>query len=138
MTEVSRDIKWIKTFIVAAKYQNFRKTPAELFLTQPAITKHIRRLEETLHIQLFERVGNKITFTSAGHHFLPFAREMITKYEQGLDDFESWKQGYKRKLMIAAAPQTASSFLPLVLRNFMNDEVSNFINFLKDAMSECP
>jgi LysR family transcriptional regulator, repressor for citA len=50
---------------------------------------------------LFERVGNKITLTSAGHHFLPFAREMITKYEQGLDDFESWKQGYKRKLMIA-------------------------------------
>ena len=42
------DIKWMKTFIVAAKYENFRKASEELFLTQPAITKHIKRLEENL------------------------------------------------------------------------------------------
>ena len=51
------DIKWMKTFIVAAKYENFRKASEELFLTQPAITKHIKRLEEHLNIQLFERNG---------------------------------------------------------------------------------
>ena len=31
------------------------------------------------------------------------------KYETGLDEFESWKQGYKRKLIIVTAPQIASS-----------------------------
>lgn len=111
------DIKWLKTFIVAAKYENFRKTSEELFLTQPAITKHIKRLEENLSIQLFDRIGNKVTLTSAGHHFLPFAKDMIEKYEEGLDDFESWKQGYKRKLIIATAPQIASSFLPSLLES---------------------
>ncbi|WP_066392525.1 LysR family transcriptional regulator [Neobacillus mesonae] len=127
------DIKWIKTFIVAAKYENFRKTSEELFLTQPAITKHIKRLEESLNIQLFERDGKKIALTPAGHHFLPFAREMIAKYDQGLNDFESWKQGYKRKLIIAAAPQIASSFLPSILRKFMdnNPDIEVIINVLK-------
>lgn len=127
------DIKWLKTFIVAAKYENFRKTSEELFLTQPAITKHIRRLEENLNIQLFERVGKKITLTSAGHHFLPFAGEMITKYEQGLNDFELWKQGYIRKLIIATAPQIASSFLPSILRDFIDDnpDIEVVINVLK-------
>lgn len=126
------DIKWIKTFIVAAKYENFRKTAEELFLTQPAITKHIRRLEESLNIQLFERNGKLIRLTSAGHHFLPHAREIITKYEEGIGDFESWKQGYKRKLMIATAPQIASSILPSILRNFMdqNRDIEVLINVL--------
>ena len=55
------------------------------------------------------------------------------KYEQGLDDFESWKQGYKRKLIIATAPQIASSVLPSILRNFMdeNPDIEVLINVLK-------
>lgn len=127
------DIKWIKTFIVAAKYENFRKTSEELFLTQPAITKHIKRLEENLNISLFERNGKTIALTSAGYHFLPHAREILTKYEKGLGEFEAWKQGYKRKLIIATAPQIASSILPSILRSFMdqNPDIEVFIHVLK-------
>src|SRR3954464_3671669 len=127
------DIKWIKTFMVAAKYENFRKISEELFLTQPAITKHIKRLEENLNIQLFERNGKTIALTSAGYNFLPHAREIIMKYEKGLGEFESWKQGYKRKLIIATAPQIASSILPSILRSFIdqNPDIEVFINVLK-------
>lgn len=127
------DIKWLKTFIVAAKYENFRKTSEELFLTQPAITKHIKRLEEHLNILLFERVGKKVVLTSAGHYFIQYAKDVITKYEQGLEDFESWKQGYNRKLVIATAPQIASSVLPSILRRFIdeNPDIEVLINVLK-------
>ena len=52
------------------------KASKELFLTQPAISKHIRRLEENLNIQLFERNGKTIALTSAGHNFLPHAKEI--------------------------------------------------------------
>ena len=55
------------------------------------------------------------------------------KYETGLDEFESWKQGYKRKLIIATAPQIASSILPSILRDFMdqNPDIDVLINVLK-------
>ncbi len=115
------DIKWLKTFIVAAEHENFRIASEELFLTQPAITKHIKRLEETVNIELFDRVGKKIVLTQAGHHFLPVAKEIFHQYEQGLEGFEAWKQGYVRKLVIAAAPQIASSILPMILRKFMDE-----------------
>lgn len=68
------DIKWLKTFVVAAGFENFRKASEELYLTQPAISKHIKRLEEHLQIDLFERSGKKVILTDAGHHFLPFCR----------------------------------------------------------------
>ncbi|MFF5996073.1 LysR family transcriptional regulator [Lysinibacillus sp. KU-BSD001] len=127
------DIKWIKTFVVTAKFENFRKASEELFLTQPAVTKHIKRLEESLNIQLFERVGTKVILTSAGHRFYSYATELLMKYEEGMEEFESWKQGYNRKLVIATAPQIASSFLPSLVRHFINEHpnIEVIINILK-------
>ncbi len=118
---INMDIKWLKTFIVAAKYENFRQASEELYLTQPAITKHIRRLEEHLNIQLFNRPGKTVTLTPAGYKYLPYATEIVAKYEQRYDDFELWKQGYDQTLTIASAPQIASSILPTLLRKFMDE-----------------
>ncbi|WP_066190016.1 LysR family transcriptional regulator [Gracilibacillus timonensis] len=115
------NIKWLKTFLVAAKWENFRKASEELFLTQPAVTKHIKQLESHLDSNLFERRGKTVTLTPAGYQFLPVAKEWLSKYEQGMDRFESWKQGYQRKLTIAVAPQIASSFLPSLLRTFIKE-----------------
>jgi LysR family transcriptional regulator, repressor for citA len=115
------DIKWVRTFIISAKYENFREASEELFLTQPAVTKHIKRLEESLNILLFERIGNRVVLTPAGHKYLFLARELISNYDDGMIDFESWKQGYNRKLVIAVAPQIASSFLPALLRQFIDE-----------------
>lgn len=127
------EIKWLETFVVSARFENFRKASEELFLTQPAISKHIKRLEEHLQIPLFERNGKKVILTAAGHHFLPIAKELVLRYEEGMEHFESWKQGYHRKLTIAAAPQIASSFLPSLLRAFMdeNDDIEVLINVVK-------
>jgi len=127
------DIKWLKTFIVAAKYENFRQASEELFLTQPAITKHIKRLEENLNIRLFNRIGKNVSLSPAGHKFLPYAMEMIDQYEKRLAEFEAWKQGYNRKLMIATAPQIASSILPSILRKFIdeNPDIEVIINVVK-------
>ncbi|AGK54801.1 LysR family transcriptional regulator [Bacillus sp. 1NLA3E] len=127
------DIKWLKTFIVAAKYENFRQASEELFLTQPAITKHIKRLEENLNIPLFNRMGKNVSLSPAGHKFLPFALEMIDQYDKRLEEFEAWKQGYNRKLMIATAPQIASSILPSILRKFIdeNPDIEVIINVVK-------
>lgn len=124
------DIKWLKTFILAAKYENFRQASEELFLTQPAVTKHIKRLENHLNIDLFERVGKNVTLTPAGYTFLSYAIEMVKTYEEGMKEFEGWKQGYNRKLTIAVAPQIAASVLPPFLRSFIdqNPEVEVIID----------
>jgi LysR family transcriptional regulator, repressor for citA len=118
------DTKWLKTFITAAKFENFREASEELFLTQPAVTKHIKRLEDHLHIQLFNRTGKHVSLTPAGYKFLPAAVKIIQKYEEEMEAFEGWKQGYKRKLIIAVAPQIAASILPSLLRSFIDQHPS--------------
>ncbi|MEK4029447.1 MULTISPECIES: LysR family transcriptional regulator [Bacillaceae] len=115
------DIKWLKTFVAAAKYENFRKASEELFLTQPAVTKHIKRLESYLNVALFERRGKSIFLTSAGYKFLSSAIEIVEKYEAEIESFEGWKQGYNQKLTIAVAPQIAASVFPSFLRFFIEE-----------------
>ncbi|OIK06054.1 LysR family transcriptional regulator [Bacillus sp. MUM 116] len=113
------DIKWLKTFIIAARHENFRKASEDLFLTQPAVTKHIKRLEEYLHISLFERRGKNVSLTPAGSKFLPSTIKILKRYEEEMEEFEGWKQGYNRKLKIAVAPQIAASILPPFLNIFI-------------------
>lgn len=115
------DIKWLKTFILAAKYENLRRASEDLFLTQPALSKHIKSLEDHLNTKLFDRVGKNISLTPAGYKFFSYAKEIVNKYDISMEEFEGWKQGYNRKLIIAVAPQIASSVLPDILRRFIDE-----------------
>ena len=55
-----------KVFLKVAENLSFSKAADELFISQPAVTNHIKALEGALEITLFERKGNKIYLTQAG------------------------------------------------------------------------
>ena len=56
----------LKVFLSVAKNLSFTKASQELFVSQPAITKHIQELETCYQVRLFDRQGNKISLTEAG------------------------------------------------------------------------
>lgn len=53
----------LRVFSCVAKNLSFTKASQELFISQPAITKHIQELETMYQTRLFERMGNKISLT---------------------------------------------------------------------------
>ncbi|MEQ9412829.1 MAG: LysR family transcriptional regulator, partial [Cyclobacteriaceae bacterium] len=55
-----------KVFFEVAQQLSFTKASQTLFISQPAISKHIRLLEEEYKTSLFERKGNSITLTEQG------------------------------------------------------------------------
>lgn len=59
----------LRVFSSVAKNLSFTKASQELFISQPAITKHIQELETMYQTRLFERMGNKILLTDAGRLF---------------------------------------------------------------------
>lgn len=54
----------LRVFSCVAKNLSFTKASQELFISQPAITKHIQELETMYQTRLFERMGNKISLTA--------------------------------------------------------------------------
>ena len=57
----------LKVFQSVAKNLSFTKASQELFVSQPAITKHIQELEATYQTRLFDRQGSKISLTESGN-----------------------------------------------------------------------
>ena len=60
------DLNAYKTFYVVAKWESFSKAASELYISQPAVSYSIKKLEEELNTKLFIRLNRGIKLTDAG------------------------------------------------------------------------
>ena len=108
-----------KVFYTVARRLNFTKAAAELFITQPAVTRHIRELEETFKITLFERSGNKkIVLTPAGQLMLQYATRLLDFHRELEYDMSLLVKQHGGTLRIGASTTVAQYILPQVLAQF--------------------
>ncbi|RLQ95459.1 LysR family transcriptional regulator [Falsibacillus albus] len=114
------EMKWLHTFISAAKHENFRKASEELFISQPSVSIHIKLIEEELSCKLFNKKGRNILLTEEGKRFLPHAVSMIDQYDKSLLEIHRMKQGYSQSLNLGISPLIADTIMPFVLKQFMN------------------
>ena len=59
----------LRSFESAARHQSFTQAAEELHLTQSAISRQVRELEETMGVPLFRRLGRRVVLTDAGRLF---------------------------------------------------------------------
>ncbi len=108
----------LKVFHTVASRINFTKAAEELYITQPAVTKHIREIENHFKVKLFERNGTKIKLTPAGKTLLEFTGQLFTMYGNLEFEMNSFTQRHKGKLRIGASTTIAQYVLPQVLAAF--------------------
>lgn len=70
----------LEVFYTVAKRLSFTKAATALFITQPAVTRHIHELEQQYNNKLFERRGNKIQLTAAGEVLLAHTESLFAIY----------------------------------------------------------
>lgn len=71
-------------FVVLAKHLSFTAAAKELFLSQPALSTHIARLEKELGFTLLARTGSQLYLTQAGAVFLSSTQKMLKILDKGL------------------------------------------------------
>lgn len=114
----------LKVFHTVAKRLSFTKAAEELFISQPAVTKHIHGMEEQLGIALFERIGNRIRLTPGGKLLLQYANQIFLLYGNMEYDLHQLKQDQGGLLNIGASSTIAQYFLPGVLARFNQEHPS--------------
>ncbi len=75
-------ISELKTFITVCKHGTFAAAGDRIGLTQSAVSSQIKRLEETLGFQLFDRTGRSATLNAAGQATLPRAEEICALFSK--------------------------------------------------------
>ena len=109
----------LKVFYTVAKRLNFTRAAEELFITQPAVTKHIHELEAYFKVSLFERSGNKkIILTTAGETLLRHTEDLFSIYRDMEYDMSLVAHGHKGLLRIGASTTVAQYIIPPLLARF--------------------
>ena len=109
----------LKVFYTVATRLSFTRAADELFITQPAVTKHIRELEAYFKTSLFERSGNKkILLTPPGQVLLKHAEQLLCMYRELEYDMNLLSEQYKGALRIGGSATAAPYIIPQILAAF--------------------
>jgi DNA-binding transcriptional LysR family regulator len=108
----------LRVFFTVATRLSFTKAAAELFITQPAISKHIQELEEEYKIKLFERNGSKIALTSAGEMLLKHTKNIFEIYREIDFDMSTFINERKGLLRLGASTTISQYIIPPLLARF--------------------
>lgn len=109
----------LKVFQSVAKNLSFTKASQELFVSQPAITKHIQELESTYQARLFDRQGSKISLTEAGELLLEHCGRILEDYKRLEYEMHLLHNEYTGELKLGASTTIAQYVLPPVLARFI-------------------
>jgi DNA-binding transcriptional LysR family regulator len=108
----------LRAFVVLAGELHFRKASERLFLSQPALSKKIQRLEEKVKGALFVRSRRRVALTDVGRRFLPKATKLLQDAEDALRETQAAIQGRAGTLRIGFGIASVSEILPLTILRF--------------------
>ena len=89
MKNVNRsiDVKYLRTFSHVAKHKSFTAAAESLFMTQPAVSQHIKKIENTIGASIFDRKEGFL-LTKHGKVLLDYADQTMSMYERLFEDLE--------------------------------------------------
>jgi DNA-binding transcriptional LysR family regulator len=112
------DVGQLLAFVDIARRGNLSRSAEALYLTQPAVSARVRRLEDELGSALFVRTARGMRLTATGRTFLPFAQRALDAVAAGRIAVAELERGAAGELSIGAAPAVSTYVLPPLLKRF--------------------
>ena len=108
----------LKAFYSVARNLSFTKASQELFVSQPAVTRHVRELESLYQVRLFDRKGNSISLTEAGRVLMEHCERILAEYRKLEYDMHQLNNEDVGELRLGASTTISRYVLPPVLARF--------------------
>ena len=126
------NLNQLKIFYMAAKRGSLSAAAKDLYITQPAVTKAIQRLQEYYEVKFVNRFGKKMALTDAGQVLYGIAEkifELESLAEDSIRDFQQQKRGHIR---IDSSESFGAYYLPSIISPFSksNPQVQVSVNIL--------
>lgn len=110
------ELRHLRYFVVVAAHGSFNRAAQLLHLTQPALSRQVKDLEEELRVPLFVRSKNALRLTDAGELFYEEAREVLERADLAVQRVRGERRG--DVLRVGYAPSATAGFLPRALARF--------------------
>ncbi|TAK78209.1 MAG: DNA-binding transcriptional regulator OxyR [Gammaproteobacteria bacterium] len=106
-----RDLKYL---VALADHGHFGKAADACFVSQPALSIQIKKLEENLGVKLLERTNKSVLLTDSGTIIAERARSILNQVEEVRDIAKAAKDPFSGELRIGIIPTLAPYLLPLI------------------------
>lgn len=112
------DLRRLRLFLAVAEHGGFTRAAHALFLSQPALSQGIKELEAELGVELFHRLGRRVTLTSAGEALLGPARQALRDIDAGRAAVASVTGLASGRLDLCSLPSLAADPLASMVGTF--------------------
>jgi LysR family transcriptional regulator, benzoate and cis,cis-muconate-responsive activator of ben and cat genes len=112
------ELRHLRYFIAVAETENVSRAALKLHVSQPALSRQIRDLEDELGFLLLERSAKSVRLTDAGRAFLTEARAVLQRSEDAVNAARAVATGSSGELHVGYAPSLTARILPPALRAF--------------------
>lgn len=109
------DFKQLRSFVSTVRTNSFTKAAAELFVSQPTISTHIRQLEEELGTQLINRTTKSLELTDRGRELYEFASSILAQRDELL---ARWSSKENKIIRLGVSTIPSAYILPEILPQF--------------------
>jgi DNA-binding transcriptional LysR family regulator len=118
MVDWDADPDLLRTFLAVRRHGNLTRAADELLLSQPAVSRRIDRLEKSLGLELFERLGKSLHLTDAGEALAGEAASLIGAAGRLAEVVRARRAGEEGRLRVGASTTPGLYLLPEALLRF--------------------
>src|SRR5438552_233947 len=110
------ELRHLRYFVAVAEAENVTRAALKLHVSQPALSRQIRDLEDELGFLLLQRDGKSVRLTEAGRAFLSEARAVLKRSEDAISAGRAIASGQQDELHVGYAPSLTAKSMPPTLR----------------------
>ena len=110
------DTQTLKNFIKLAETLHFTKASEQVFMAQPALSRQIKQLEQSIGASLFERNKRNVSLTKAGAYFKIAAQQTIDQMEFAIKRTKQIHEGEVGEIKIGYTHSIVQTILPRIVK----------------------
>jgi DNA-binding transcriptional LysR family regulator len=112
------ELRHLRYFVSVAEMENVSRAALKLHVSQPALSRQIRDLEDEIGFCLLERTAKSVRLTDAGRRFLDDARELLRQADDAVKKARAIASEEPTELHVDYSPTPFAEILPITLRAF--------------------
>ena len=128
-------LKQLTLLIHLAESGNLSETARKNHMTQPALSRWLKELEEDVGYELFERHSRGLTPTEAGNILIARGKRILIEAERTQQDLNDISSGKSRTLIIGMSPAAAPHFVPQAAMHFLNENANVRLEIQDNTMN---
>jgi LysR family transcriptional regulator, benzoate and cis,cis-muconate-responsive activator of ben and cat genes len=112
------ELRHLRYFVAVAEMENVSRAALKLHVSQPALSRQIRDLEDEIGFCLLERTAKSVRLTDAGRAFLDNARALLQNADDAVTKARAVASAEPTELHVGYSPTPTAEILPKILRAF--------------------